>query len=120
VNVPLLLVPVCNDLSTEALEEGVKRASLGRFHLSLTTIVRDRVQRVLDVALGLSQLCEFQPSPPGATTMTDRATRGEISQALAKAIAYRDCGKPEAAADWAARLVRMLEAQKILKAEYGA
>lgn len=49
--------------------------------------------------------------------MTTRATRSEISQALAKAIAYRDCGKPEAAADWAARLVRMLEAQHILRSD---
>ena len=44
-----------------------------------------------------------------------KATRSEISQALAKAIAYRDCGKPADAAIWAAKLVRMLEAQQILK-----
>ncbi len=50
--------------------------------------------------------------------MTDRATRSEISQALAKAIAYRDCGKPDMAEQWAARLVRMLEAQQILKPGY--
>jgi hypothetical protein len=49
--------------------------------------------------------------------MTSRATRSEISQALAKAIAYRDCGKPAMAADWAARLVRMLEAQDILRSD---
>lgn len=47
--------------------------------------------------------------------MTDKATRSEINQALAKAIAYRDCGKPNDAAMWAAKLVRMLEAQQILK-----
>ncbi len=52
--------------------------------------------------------------------MTDRATRSEISQALAKAIAYRDRGKPTDAAAWAAKLVRMLEAQKILRPEYSA
>ena len=46
---------------------------------------------------------------------TTRATRSELSQALAKAIAYRDCGKPEQAAYWAARLVAMLEAQDILR-----
>lgn len=45
---------------------------------------------------------------------TSRATRREISQALAKALAYRDCGKPEEAAVWAAKLVRMLEAAHIL------
>jgi hypothetical protein len=47
--------------------------------------------------------------------MTKRADRSELSRALAKAIAYRDCGKPNAAADWAAKLVRMLEAQQILR-----
>jgi hypothetical protein len=49
--------------------------------------------------------------------MTTKATRSELSQALAKAIAYRDCGKPEMAEVWAARLVKMLEAQKILRAD---
>jgi hypothetical protein len=49
--------------------------------------------------------------------MTSRATRSEISQALAKAIAYRDCGKPNEAADWAIRLVTMLEAQQIIRPE---
>jgi len=47
--------------------------------------------------------------------MTSTATRSEINQALAKAIAYRDCGKPDQAAYWAARLVAMLEAQEILR-----
>jgi hypothetical protein len=47
--------------------------------------------------------------------MTSRATRREISQALAKAIAYRDCGKQQQAAEWAARLVKMLEAEQILR-----
>ena len=46
--------------------------------------------------------------------MTNRADRSELSRALAKAIAYRDCGKPEKAAAWAAELVRMLEAKSIL------
>ena len=50
--------------------------------------------------------------------MTMKATRSELSQALAKAIAYRDCGKPADAAAWAARLVKMLEAQAILQPEY--
>jgi hypothetical protein len=49
--------------------------------------------------------------------MTDRATRSELSQALAKAIAYRDCGKPEQAAQWAAKLVLMLEAAEILNSK---
>ena len=50
--------------------------------------------------------------------MTTKADRSELSRALAKAIAYRDCGKPEKAAAWAAQLVRMLEAKAILKPEY--
>jgi hypothetical protein len=51
------------------------------------------------------------------THMTTKATRSELSQALAKAIAYRDCGKPELAEVWAAKLVKMLEAQEILRAD---
>jgi hypothetical protein len=47
--------------------------------------------------------------------MTTKADRSEMSRAMAKAIAYRDCGKPEIAAKWAARLVDMLEAQNILR-----
>jgi hypothetical protein len=50
--------------------------------------------------------------------MTDRSTRSDLAQALAKAVAYRDCGKPADAAAWAAKLVRMLEAQAILRPEY--
>ena len=50
--------------------------------------------------------------------MTSKATRSEVNRALAKAIAYRDCGKPEQAAAWAAELVRLLEAQQILRPEY--
>jgi hypothetical protein len=50
--------------------------------------------------------------------MTSTATRSEISQALAKAIAYRDCAKPQQAAEWAAKLVRMLEAERILAPGY--
>lgn len=49
--------------------------------------------------------------------MTSKATRSELSRALAKAIAYRDCNRPQQAADWAAELVRMLEAQCILTPE---
>lgn len=49
---------------------------------------------------------------------TSRATRSELAQALAKAVAYRDCGKPDDAAQWAAKLVRMLESERILAPEY--
>ena len=47
--------------------------------------------------------------------MTSKADRSELARAMAKAIAYRDCGKPEMAARWAATLVDMLEAQNILR-----
>ncbi|HZT50877.1 MAG TPA: hypothetical protein VFA22_03040 [Stellaceae bacterium] len=50
--------------------------------------------------------------------MTDRADRSAISRAVAKAIAYHDCGKPEKAAAWAAELVRLLGARGILTAEW--
>ena len=50
--------------------------------------------------------------------MTAKATRSELSTALAKAIAYRDCGKPDEAAKWAAKLVKLLEAQHILTPNY--
>jgi len=48
---------------------------------------------------------------------TSKATRSELSQALAKAIAYRDCGKRAEAEAWAVRLVQMLEAQNILRGD---
>lgn len=38
--------------------------------------------------------------------MTSKADRSAISRAVAKAIAYHDCGKPEKAAAWAAEVVR--------------
>jgi hypothetical protein len=47
-------------------------------------------------------------------SMTRKADRRAISRAVAKAIAYHDCGKPEKAAAWAAEVVRLLEAQAIL------
>jgi hypothetical protein len=46
--------------------------------------------------------------------MTSKADRRAISRAVAKAIAYHDCGKREKAAAWAAEVVRLLEAQAIL------
>jgi hypothetical protein len=49
--------------------------------------------------------------------MTSKADRSAISRAVAKAIAYHDCGKPERAAAWAAEVVRLLEAKSILTAE---
>lgn len=41
--------------------------------------------------------------------------RSAAAQALAKAIAYKGCGKDAEAAQWAARLVHILECAEILK-----
>lgn len=49
--------------------------------------------------------------------MTTPADRSAINRALAKAIAYRDCGKPAETARWAAELVRLLGAHGILTDE---
>ena len=41
--------------------------------------------------------------------------RSEVARALAKAIAYKGCGKQAEAEQWAAELVRLLECAEILK-----
>lgn len=41
--------------------------------------------------------------------------RSEASRAMAKAIAYKACGKDREAAQWARELVRILECAEILK-----
>ena len=41
--------------------------------------------------------------------------RSEINRALAKAIAYKQCGKQELAEEWARQLVRILECADILR-----
>lgn len=43
--------------------------------------------------------------------------RSEISRALAKAIAYKSCGKDAKAQAWAIELVRLLECSDILDAD---
>ena len=43
--------------------------------------------------------------------------RSKISQALAKAIAYKQCGKQRDAEAWARQLIRLLECADILRAE---
>lgn len=40
--------------------------------------------------------------------------RSEVNRALAKAIAYKQCGKQSEAEAWAAELVRLLECADIL------
>lgn len=42
--------------------------------------------------------------------------RSEVSRSLAKAIAFKQCGKQEAAEQWARRLVEQLECADILRA----
>lgn len=41
--------------------------------------------------------------------------RSEAARALAKAIAFKNCGKDDAANEWAIELVRVLECGDILK-----
>ena len=41
--------------------------------------------------------------------------RSEISRAVAKAIAYKNCGKDSDAAIWARKLIELLECAEILK-----
>ena len=43
--------------------------------------------------------------------------RSETARALAKAIAYKQCGKDEEARRWAKALIRLLELAEILKDE---
>ena len=41
--------------------------------------------------------------------------RSEVSRALAKAIAYKQCGKDKEAEEWGRKLIRLLEMANILK-----
>ena len=41
--------------------------------------------------------------------------RSEVSRALAKAIAYKNCGKQRDAEEWARKLVELLECADILR-----
>lgn len=41
--------------------------------------------------------------------------RSEVSRALAKAIAFKQCGKDEQAKEWARELIKLLELADILK-----
>jgi hypothetical protein len=43
--------------------------------------------------------------------------RKEISRALAKAIAYKNCGKEDEAREWARKLIELLELAEILTKE---
>ncbi len=41
--------------------------------------------------------------------------RSEVARALAKAIAFKNCNKDKEAAEWARKLIRLLELAEILK-----
>lgn len=41
--------------------------------------------------------------------------RSELNRALAKAIAYKNCGKQVEAEQWAIKLIELLECQNILR-----
>ena len=43
--------------------------------------------------------------------------RSEVSRALAKAIAYKNCGKDRDAEQWARELVKLLQCANILRGE---
>jgi hypothetical protein len=45
----------------------------------------------------------------------NRVDRSAISQAVAKAIAYRQCGKQELAEQWAEQVVILLQCHNILR-----
>jgi hypothetical protein len=45
--------------------------------------------------------------------------RSEVSRAVAKAVAYKQCGKDRDAEQWARQLVRLLECADILRPEAG-
>lgn len=47
--------------------------------------------------------------------MAQTVDRSAVSQALAKAIAYKQCGKDAEAHDWARKLVHLLGAAEILR-----
>lgn len=49
---------------------------------------------------------------------TTEIDRSAVSRALAKAIAYKNCGKDIAAMEWAAELVRLLRCADILDGAY--
>ena len=71
------------------------------------------------VALGLTnQFCDAltQWSKPYCDMETKMIDRTEASRCLAKAIAYKQCGKDADALAWARKLVEALECADILKA----
>lgn len=46
--------------------------------------------------------------------------RSEVNTALSKAIAYKQCGKHSEAANWARKLIELLECAEILETQYNA
>ena len=50
-------------------------------------------------------------------TLQTEIDRSEVSRALAKAIAYKNCGKDGYAEQWARELVKLLQCANILREE---
>lgn len=48
---------------------------------------------------------------------TPNLDRSKIAQALAKCIAYKCCGKDDLAAEWAVKLIELLQLAHILKSK---
>lgn len=51
----------------------------------------------------------------GRNKEIEMINRSEVSRALAKAIAFKQCGKEAEAQEWARKLVRQLELAEILR-----
>lgn len=47
--------------------------------------------------------------------MIDNNARADINRALAKVIAYRNCGKDALADEWSVTLMQLLESNHLLK-----
>ncbi len=54
-------------------------------------------------------------SPTGQREGREMIDRSEVARALAKAIAYKNCGKDKDAEAWARKLVELLECAEILR-----
>ena len=60
----------------------------------------------------LSGVCKRKGEPPMETI-----NRREVARALAKALAYAECGQHVKACEWARELVRLLECAEILRSD---
>lgn len=56
----------------------------------------------------------YQSGPTATEDKPMTINRSEVARAMAKAIAYKQCGKDAEAASWARQLVKLLECAEIL------